>query len=95
MGDTDDPITHHFLEVGKRFSKLMGSGLVQRCNCMVRQSQGSDQLPAIRKGRGRNAKFFTPEGYEIASVVSYEDMSADAIMKLLNQRGEEYIGKMF
>ena len=93
--DLDGPITQHFLEVGKRFSRLMGWGSVERCNCMVRQSINGDSSPAIRKGKGKNAKFFTPEGYEIAPVVRFEEMSGAMIIKTMKARGEEYIGHIF
>lgn len=93
--DLDSPFTQYFLEVGKHFSRLMGRGSIERCNCMIRQSVGGYQAPAIRKGKGRNAKFYTPEGREIAPVTSFEDMASAVIMKMMDERGEEYIGHMF
>lgn len=88
-------MSDYFAELGKFFSKLMARGSIERCNCMIRQRIGSDQLPAIRRGKGSDAKFFTPQGDEIESVVSFEDMHPNVIAKLMKDRGEEYIGHMF
>jgi hypothetical protein len=92
---TDDPIVDYIIETGWRFAKLIGAGSIQRCNCMIRQGLHDEQSPAIRRGKGRNAKFFTPEGDEILPVVSHEDMSSDVIMKRMKERGEVYIGHLF
>src|SRR5271168_4807141 len=85
MAIEDDPVMEHFLEVGKYFSRLQGWGsIVNKCNCMVRYgTSGGDQLPAVRKGRGKNAKFYTPEGDEIVQPTSYEDMPGVQIAKLM------------
>ena len=93
--EPDDPITEHFMSVGKYFSALMGWGSIEKCNCMVRYGTSETQSPARREGKGRNAKFFTPEGDEIAAPTSYEDMSPNLIVKLMKERGEIYIGHMF
>ena len=93
--DLESPLTRHFLDIGKRFSRLMGWGSIDRCNCLIRQSEGADQDPAIRKGKGRDARFYTPEGHEIACVVSFEDMPSDMIMRRMKERSEEYIGHIF
>lgn len=87
----DDPITEHFMRVGKTFSALQGWGAVERCNCMVRYGTG-EPICAIRKGKGHNAKFFTPEGEEIETPTSFEDMKPSQIIAIMKERGEVYIG---
>lgn len=90
-----DPIMERIVEIGWRFSRLMGWGFIERCNCLVRQTESAVQAPAIRKGKGPNARFFTPDGHEIAPVVSFEDMPSDMIARRMRDRGEEYVGHIF
>ena len=87
----NDPLTQHFLDVGAKFSGLMGWGSIQKCNCMIRYGAEESQTPAVRKGK----HFFTPEGYEIAPPTSYEDMPSTTIIKMMKDRGEVYIGHIF
>jgi hypothetical protein len=91
----DDPFTEHFMSVGKHFSALMGWGSIEKCNCLVRYGSSDEQTPAIRRGEGKNAKFFTPEGCEIAKPTSWENMPGTMIARRMKERGEVYIGHMF
>jgi hypothetical protein len=87
---TDDPFLKRTIAVGHRFQTLMGQASIERCNCMVRFGNGDSQRPAIRKGK----LFYTPEGDEISPPSSFEDMQSDAIRKIMDARGEVYIGHL-
>jgi hypothetical protein len=90
-----DPIMQHFIELGARFSKLQGWAAIERCNCMIRYGDQNSQSPAIRRRSGKTARFFTPEGHELACPDSFEDMLSGDIIRLMQARGEEYIGHLF
>ena len=91
----DDPILQHFVETGARFSALQGWGSIEKCNCVVRYGDSDYQMPAVRRGKGKNAKFFTPEGHEIQQPSSFEDMKSRAIIKRMRANNEIYIGHIF
>ena len=91
----DDPVLQHLVETGARFSALQGWGSIEKCNCLVRYGGSDYQSPAVRKGKGKNAKFFTPEGYEIEKPQSFEDMEPEVIVKRMRANNEIYIGHIF
>ena len=90
MTKSPDSFLERTIEVGYYFQKLMGQASIQRCNCMVRFGNADAQMPAIRKGK----QFFTPEGDEMSAPSSFEDMHHTAIKKLMDERGEVYIGHL-
>lgn len=86
----NDPWTERLIRLGKQADRDMINWAINNCNCMVRHSDGP-QMPAVRK---RN-RFFTPQGDEIVKPTSFEDMTPRAIVALMKEQGEIYIGHMF
>ena len=102
----DDLFKDYFQRLGEKYDRMIRAWSIEQANCMVRYNDGP-QLPAIRRdmtqrgrGKGNGAavyKFFTlgPREEEIATPTSYEMMTPSAIRKLMDNRGEVYIGHMF
>ena len=86
-----DLYTERLIQLGKACAKDMANAEIDKCNCMIRYGSSSSQLPSIRKGK----KFFTPQGDEVSKPDSFEDMPPAAIKKIMDERGEVYIGHMF
>lgn len=90
MAEPLNAFEQRHLEMGREWDRLMAIGSLERCNCMVRYSNGP-QTPAIRKGK----HFTTPEGESIVPPDSFEDMRYQDIIRAMKCRNEIYIGHVF
>ena len=98
-----DVFKERLIALGMDQDRLMSVAAIARCNCMVRY-HGGPQMPAIRRDVGERPgkgnwkavyKFFNPSGEEIEAPTSHEMIAGAEIQKLMDDRGDVYIGHMF